>query len=134
MLHTLQNFWEKISVLACSLKVKTRNNIVGWFIKPDTLKCYNAAMITILQCWKSFWLVRQKKSSLVSGNRLVKMCLSSTRPHRSNVYENIYFFFQTKNSHTNKNFFTSKFMRMNLRFFPRALCFSTKASVVRVVF
>ena len=46
----------------------------------------------------------------------VKMFLSPTLPHKSNVYENIYFLFK-KNTHTNKKFSTSKFICTNLRFF-----------------
>ena len=34
----------------------------------------------------------------------VNFFLSPTRPHKSNVYENIYFLFQ-KNTHTNKKSF-----------------------------
>ena len=57
----------------------------------------------------------QKKSSLVAGNRPGEKFLLSTRPHTSNVYDNIYCF---KKTHTNKKIRTSKFIRTNLRFFP----------------
>ena len=37
--------------------------------------------------------IKAKKSSLVSGNRPVKIFSLPTRPHKSNMYENIYFLF-----------------------------------------
>ena len=65
----------------------------------------------------------------------VDIFLSPTRPHKSNVYENIYFLFQKK---------TNKFPPVNLcvqiyvfflqKIKDRALCFWTKKSAVRVLF
>ena len=72
--------------------------------------------------------VGQKKVVLFPEIDRVNFFLSPTCPHKPNVYENIYFLFQ-KNTHRNKKFSTSKFIRKNLRFFP-----SNKKSVVRVVF
>ena len=46
----------------------------------------------------------QKQSSLVSGNRPGNFFLSPTHPHKSNVYENIYFFFQKKDAHKQTKF------------------------------
>ena len=45
--------------------------------------------------------IRPKKVVLFPEIGHVKIFLSPTRPHKSNVYENIYFLFQ-KNTHTNK--------------------------------
>ena len=53
-------------------------------------------------CRVILFLNQAKKSSLVSGNRPGEDFLSPTHPHKSNVYENIYFLFQKK--HTNKKF------------------------------
>ena len=39
------------------------------------------------------WLIKPKKSSLVSRNHLGEIFLSPTFPRKSNVYENIYFLF-----------------------------------------
>ena len=61
--------------------------------------------------------VGQKKVVLFLEIDLENFFLSSTCPHKPNVYENIYFWFQ-KNTHTNKKISTSKFIRKNLRFFP----------------
>ena len=69
----------------------------------------------------------------------VKMFLLPTLPDMANVYDNIYFCLK-KNTHTNNKNSTSKFIRTNLRFSylhtikDRALCFSTKKSVIRAVF
>ena len=62
--------------------------------------------------------IRQKKKKIAFFSEIgrVKIFLSPTHPHMSNVYENIYFLFQKK--HTNKKISTSKFIRTNLRFFP----------------
>ena len=80
---------------------------------------------------------RPKKVVLFLEIGRVKKCLSPTLLRKSNVYENIIFSF--KKTLTNKKSSTSRFIRMNLRFFPsnnknRALCFSTKKSAVRVIF
>ena len=61
----------------------------------------------------------QKKVVLFPEIGQVKICFSPTRPHKSNVYENIYFCF--KNTHTqtkNKKILTSKSIRTNVGFFP----------------
>ena len=81
--------------------------------------------------------IKKKKVVLFPEICRVKIFLSPTLPHMSNVYENIYFLFQ-KNTRKQKNF-PSKFIRTNYFFSyqiikDRALCFSTKKSTVRVVF
>ena len=72
-----------------------------------------ATVLTINQTCFS----KVKKSSFVSGNWPGEIFLSLTRPHKPNVYEDIYFLFQKK-THTNKKISTSKFIRTNLRFVP----------------
>ena len=44
------------------------------------------------------------------------------------------YIFCFKKTHANKKISTCKFIRRNLRFFPWALCCSTKKSAVRIVF
>ena len=46
--------------------------------------------------------IRPKKRSLISEIGRVKLFLSPTRPHNSTDYENIYFLFQKKRTHTTK--------------------------------
>ena len=58
----------------------------------------------------------KKKIVLFPEIGRVKIFLSPTRPYKSNVYENIYFFFK-KNTHTNKKISTNKFIATNLRLF-----------------
>ena len=83
-------------------------------------------------------LIGAKKVVLFPEIGQVKIFLSPTRPHKSNVYENIYFLFQ-ENTHI-KKISTSKFICTNLSFFSlqtikdRGLCFSKKKSTVKVVF
>ena len=56
----------------------------------------------------------------------VKILLSPTRPHKSNVYENTYFLFQ--------NFFVFIFFPVKKLIKNWTLCFSTKKKAIRVVF
>ena len=65
-----------------------------------------------------FRLLGQKKNKIVLPPEIswVKIFLSPTRPHKSNVSENIYFLFQ-RNRHTNKKISTCKFICTILRFF-----------------
>ena len=70
--------------------------------------------------WTS-WAIRyislgQKKVVLFPQVSRMNFFLSPTRPHKSNVYENIYFLFQKKTP-TNKQNSTSKFIHTILRFF-----------------
>ena len=74
-----------------------------------------------------------QKSSLVSGNWPSEIFLSPTRPHKSNLYENIYFLFQ-KSTQRNKKISASKFIFTIQIIKDTALCFSTMKSVVRVFF
>ena len=60
--------------------------------------------------------IKPKKVVLFPEIDRMKIFLSPTRPHKSNVYENIYFVFQ-KHTHTNKKIPIRKFIRTNLRFF-----------------
>ena len=62
--------------------------------------------------------IRPKKKKIVLPPEIswVKIFLLPTRPHKSNVYENIYFLFQ-RNRHTNKKISTCKFICTILRFF-----------------
>ena len=57
MFHTLYIVFEKVSLRIGRLRVKARNNIAGLFVKLDTLKFYDVAMITMLQYWKSLLFV-----------------------------------------------------------------------------
>ena len=60
-------------------------------------------------------MIRPKKVVLFPEIGCVKIILSLTRPHMSNVYHNIFILFQ-KNTQT-KKISSSKFIRTNLRFF-----------------
>ena len=70
----------------------------------------------------------------------VKIFLSPTRPHKSNVYENIYLLFLKKMQTLAKKFpLENLFVRIYVFFLwnnkkGRALCFSTKKNAVSVVF
>ena len=70
----------------------------------------------------------------------VKIFLSPTRPHKSNVYENIYLLFLKKMQTQAKKFpLENLFVRIYVFFLwnnkkGRALCFSTKKNAVSVVF
>ena len=70
----------------------------------------------------------------------VKNFLSPTRPHKSNVYENIYLLFLKKMQTQAKKFpLENLFVRIYVFFLwnnkkGRALCFSTKKNAVSVVF
>ena len=82
--------------------------------------------------------IKKKKVVLFPEICRVKIFLSPTLPHMSNVYENIYFLFQ-KNTRKQKNFYQQiysyKFTFFCLQIIKdRALCFLTKKSTVRVVF
>ena len=82
---------------------------------------------------------RPKKVILFPKIDRVKNFLSTTRPHKSNVYENIFFVSKTHTHTQTKKISTSKFICKNLRFSlqkirEKDLCFSTKKSAVRVVF
>ena len=57
----------------------------------------------------------KKKVVLFQEIGRVNIFLSPTRPYKSNLYENIYFYF--KKAHKQK-ISTSKFIRTNLRFLP----------------
>ena len=61
--------------------------------------------------------VRPKKVVLFPEIGRAKIFLSPTRPHKSNVYENIYIYFFISKKHKQKKF-TSKFVLTNVRFFP----------------
>ena len=81
----------------------------------------------------------KKKVDLFREIGRVKFLLSPTRPHESNVYENIYFLFQKKtHTQTKKLPLANLFVRIYVfslqTITGRALCFSTKKSAVRVVF
>ena len=79
-----------------------------------------------------------QKSSLVSGNWPSEIFLSPTRPHKSNLYENIYFLFQKAHKETKKFPLANLFARIYVFTIQiikdTALCFSTMKSVVRVFF
>ena len=79
----------------------------------------------------------QKKVLLCPEIGQVKKCLSPIRPHKSNMYENIYFLFQ-KNTQTKKfpqaNLFVQIYVFSLQKVKDRPLCFSAKKSAVRVVF
>ena len=70
----------------------------------------------------------------------VKNFLLHARPHKSNVYENMYFFVSKKHTHKQKNFhwqsysyeFSYVFSLQKIK--DKALYFSTKKSVVAAVF
>ena len=68
----------------------------------------------------------------------VKFFLSPTRPLKSNVYDIMYFLFQKKHAQTKKFPLAKLFVRVSVfslqTITDRALCFSTKKTVVRVVF
>ena len=52
-----------------------------------------------------FWeLLGQKKVVLFPEIDRVEIFVSSTRPHKSNVYENVYFCFKKTHTHKQKNF------------------------------
>ena len=81
-------------------------------------------------------LLGQKKVVMIPEIGQEIFFLSTTRPHKSNVYENIYFLFQ-KNTHTQ----TKKFQLANLfeqiyffSFSFFSFCFSTKKNTVRLIF
>ena len=81
---------------------------------------------------------RPKKVILFPKIDRVKNFLSTTRPHKSNVYENIFFVSKT---HTHKqtkfplaNLFVRIYVFSLQKIRDRGLCFSTKKSAVRVVF
>ena len=59
-------------------------------------------------------IIRPKKVVLFPEIGCVKIILSLTRPHMSNVYDNIFILFQ---KNINKKISSSKFIRTNLRFF-----------------
>ena len=84
---------------------------------------------------QKLWL-RPKKVVLFPEIGRLKIFLSPTCPHMSNVNENIYFLIQ-KNTRKQK-ISTSKCIQIYVFSFQtikhRALCFSTKKTVVRVVF
>ena len=80
---------------------------------------------TISQFWakllkisknRIFWELRPKQVVLFPEFGLINIFLSPTRPHKLNVYENIYFLFQ-KTHIQNKKISTNKFIGTNLRFF-----------------
>ena len=68
----------------------------------------------------------------------MNIVLSPTRPHKSNVNENIYFFVSERHTQTKKFPLANLFVRIYVFSLEtikcRALCFSTKKSAVRVVF
>ena len=61
--------------------------------------------------------VPQATKKIGLGNLPSENFLSPTRPHKSNMYVNIYFLFQ-KYTHTNKKISTGQFICRNLHFFP----------------
>ena len=81
---------------------------------------------------------KAKKSNLFPEIGQVKSFLSPTRPHKSNVYENIYFLFQKPHPQTKRFPLANLFVRIYVfslqTIKDRVLCFSTKKSAVRVVF
>ena len=68
----------------------------------------------------------------------MKVFLSPIRPHKSNVYENIYFLFKITHTQIKKILLANYseeftfFSREKIK--DRVLCFSAKKSAVRVVF
>ena len=81
---------------------------------------------------------KAKKVALFPEIGRVKKILSPTRPHKPNVYENIYFLFQKKHTQTKRfplaNLFIQIYVFSLQKIKDRALCFSTGKSAVRVVF
>ena len=60
--------------------------------------------------------VRPKKVVLFLEIGWVKMFLSPTRPHKSNVYENIYIYIFISKKYKQAKKITSKFVLTNVRF------------------
>ena len=81
--------------------------------------------------------IRPKKVVLFPEIGRVKIFFPTTRPHKPNVHENI--FFVSKKTHTQTKKFSLANLFVRIYFFSlqtikgRVLCFSTKKSAVRVV-
>ena len=94
---------------------KERNNLI---LRITFLKCLFYAKLCHKVISESFflWIWSQKKQVLFPEIGRVKIYLSLTLPHKSNLYENVFLF--QKNTHTNKKFSTSNFIPTSLRFLP----------------
>ena len=73
--------------------------------------------LNLIQRDTCFFCKAKKKSFLFSGNRPRENFLSPTRPHKSNVFENIYFLFQKTHTQTNKILLANSFVQIYV-FFP----------------
>ena len=94
---------------------KERNNLI---LRITFLKCLFYAKLCHKVISESFflWIWSQKKQVLFPEIGRVKIYLSLTLPHKSNLYENVFLF--QKNTHTNKNFqLAILFLRVYV-FFP----------------
>ena len=73
--------------------------------------------LNLIQRDTCYFCKAKKKSFLFSGNRPRENFLSPTRPHKSNVFENIYFLFQKTHTQTNKILLANSFVQIYV-FFP----------------
>ena len=126
----------------CAMRCKSQQvsscSSLGFFsvsffflVSQSLLKCVNEVSFTLIQN-------QAKKSSLVSGNRSGEIFFITYRPHKPNVYENIYFLFQKKQTQTKKfplaNLFVGIYVFLLQSITDRAVKFMKKIFCYRLDF